>query len=198
MIPLMMQKGYKAKGWLGLILGTRMYYNFHGAEVDDDAAFEKRMDAVVREIGDRGKPQLHEAVPPTRAPARVAASVTRPAVSAPAPAPTPAPAPAPAPARALPASPRPVAPRAATPERSFSPSLQMQTVAGPSQMGATGSFAELSAFMEKQQALLLERDDGRGPGDEGCPACPPPCAALTQMADDAMTAAENQSAVASW
>ena len=53
MIPCMMQKGYKAKGWLGLILGTRLYYNFHGAEVDDDAAFEKRMDAVVREIGDR-------------------------------------------------------------------------------------------------------------------------------------------------
>ena len=35
----------------------------------------------------------------------------------------------------------------------------MQTVAAPPQTGATGSFAELSAFMEKQQALLLERDD---------------------------------------
>ena len=155
MIPLMMQKGYKAKGWLGLILGTRLYYTFHGAEVDDDAAFEKQMDAVAREIGDRGKHRLQEAVPPARTAAR--ASGPRPAAAAPAPAPTPAPAPAPAPARALPASPRPVAPRAATPERSFSPSLQMQTVAAPPQTGATGSFAELSAFMEKQQALFLEQ-----------------------------------------
>ena len=33
----------------------------------------------------------------------------------------------------------------------------MQTVAAPAQTGATGSFAELSAFMEKQQALFLEQ-----------------------------------------
>ena len=33
----------------------------------------------------------------------------------------------------------------------------MQTVATPPQTGATGSFAELSAFMEKQQALFLEQ-----------------------------------------
>ena len=26
MIPLMMQKDYSAKGWLGLILGTRLWY----------------------------------------------------------------------------------------------------------------------------------------------------------------------------
>jgi hypothetical protein len=26
MIPLMMQKGYSPKGWLGLILGTRLWY----------------------------------------------------------------------------------------------------------------------------------------------------------------------------
>ena len=67
MIPLMMQKGYKANGWLGLILGTRLYYSFHDAEADDDAAFEKRMEAVVREIGGRGKHQLPESVPPMRA-----------------------------------------------------------------------------------------------------------------------------------
>ena len=27
MIPLMMQQGYTAKGWLGLILGTRLWYH---------------------------------------------------------------------------------------------------------------------------------------------------------------------------
>jgi hypothetical protein len=28
MIPLMMQKDYSPKGWLGLILGTRMWYAY--------------------------------------------------------------------------------------------------------------------------------------------------------------------------
>ena len=36
-------------------LVQRMYYAFYGAESDDDAAFEKRVDSVVREIGERGK-----------------------------------------------------------------------------------------------------------------------------------------------
>ena len=48
MVPLMMQENYKAKGWLGLILGTRLWYPFFGAEGDGAAAFEKRVDAVVR------------------------------------------------------------------------------------------------------------------------------------------------------
>jgi hypothetical protein len=55
MIPLMMQKDYSANGWLGLILGTRMWYAMWDAEQDDDAAFNNRLDSVVREIGDRGK-----------------------------------------------------------------------------------------------------------------------------------------------
>ena len=60
MIPLMMEKGYNAKGWLGLLLGTRVYYRFYGdAEHEDQASFEKRIDAVVREIGDRGKHKAH-------------------------------------------------------------------------------------------------------------------------------------------
>ena len=29
MIPLMMQKDYSPKGWLGLILGTRLWYAMH-------------------------------------------------------------------------------------------------------------------------------------------------------------------------
>ena len=48
MIPLLLQKGYKANGWLGLILGTRLYYPFYSAESDDEAAFENRMDKLVR------------------------------------------------------------------------------------------------------------------------------------------------------
>ena len=33
MIPLMMEKGYCATGWLGMLLGTRIYFNFHPAAV---------------------------------------------------------------------------------------------------------------------------------------------------------------------
>ena len=38
MIPLMVQEGYRAKGWLGLLLSTRLWYPFYGCEDDDDAA----------------------------------------------------------------------------------------------------------------------------------------------------------------
>ena len=124
-----------------------MWHAFYGCEEEDDAAFEARVNSLAREIGDRGKP-IPEAVPP-------------PAAAAPArPKPTPAPAPAPEPAPA-PATPRPVAQTAAvaTPNRSFSPTMHQQSpppaAAMQLQHGASGSFAELSAFMKE----MLERDD---------------------------------------
>jgi hypothetical protein len=65
-------------------------YPMWDAEKDEDAAFDRRLDTVVREMGERGKPLLvPEVVTPFREP-----------ISAPAPAPTPAPALAPAPAPA--------------------------------------------------------------------------------------------------
>ena len=84
MIPLMAQQDYSAKGWLGLILGTRLWYPMWDAEKDDDAAFEKRLDNVVREIGDRGRliVAYHEAAAPLE-----------PFEPTPAPAPAPAPTP---------------------------------------------------------------------------------------------------------
>ena len=77
MIPLMMQKDYSPKGWLGMILGTRMWYAMWDAEKDDAASFDRRLDSVVREVGDRGKPMMAEAVPPepTPAPAPAAPAV---------------------------------------------------------------------------------------------------------------------------
>ena len=93
----------KAKGWLGLLMGTRVYYRFYDAENEDQAVFDTRIDQVVREIGDRGKPSkrtaaaVSEGVPPlvpapAPAPAPRAQPSPRPA-RAPAPAPEPAPAP---------------------------------------------------------------------------------------------------------
>ena len=70
MIPLMMEEGYRPPGWLGLLLGTRGWYPFHREAVETDAGFLQQIDAVAREIGDRGKPKVvSEGVPPTPAPA---------------------------------------------------------------------------------------------------------------------------------
>ena len=66
-------------------------YGMWDAENDDDAAFERRMASVVREVGERGKLIVAESVPP----ARWERSPT------PAPAPEPARALAPAPALSL-------------------------------------------------------------------------------------------------
>lgn len=91
-IPLMMEDGYKPTGWLGLLIGSRLYFNFHPAAVETDAAFLQQINAVVHELGERGKPKssscVSEGVPhgsrssleppalaqtPIRAPAPVAA-----------------------------------------------------------------------------------------------------------------------------
>ncbi len=69
LIPLMMEANYRPRGWLGLIMGTRLYYKFFGKQLEEESAFEGQMDMLVREIGDRGKVGLSEAVPPTPAPA---------------------------------------------------------------------------------------------------------------------------------
>eukprot|EP01051_Picozoa_sp_SAG22_P024557 SAG22_NODE_6863_length_802_cov_1.396871_2_plen_36_part_01 len=36
MIPIMLEEGYKANGWLGLVLGTRLWYPLYGADDDDE------------------------------------------------------------------------------------------------------------------------------------------------------------------
>ena len=69
---------------VGLIMGTRLWYGFWDVEKDNDAAFDCRVDSVVREIGDRGKVCLSE---PALTPSREPASDLVPLVPAPAPAP---------------------------------------------------------------------------------------------------------------
>lgn len=103
---------------VGLILGTRMWYAMWDAEKDDDAAFQRRLDSIVREIGDRGKLMVPEAVTPFRDPDPAPASTAfEPAVIQ-------APVPAPAPASAPPMVPTPApAPLAATVPRSTTPGL---------------------------------------------------------------------------
>jgi hypothetical protein len=55
LIPLMLAQGYEADGWLGLLLGTSMWYGFYGDALSSASTFDARMDALCREIGSRGR-----------------------------------------------------------------------------------------------------------------------------------------------
>ena len=140
MIPLMMTQGYSAKGWLGLILGTRMWYGFWDADEDDDAAFERRIDVVIREVGDRGKLRIPEATPPEPTPA-------------PAPASSRGPAPAPAPASApVPQTPQPSALHF-TPsvQPSPAPMVMQQEVGRLAPSDSASSVSEMVTFVREQR-----------------------------------------------
>ena len=55
MVPLMMEEDYKPDGWLGLLLGTRMWYPLYGEVVLRPEVFEERMVALSRDLGTRGQ-----------------------------------------------------------------------------------------------------------------------------------------------
>ena len=151
MIPLLMQEGFKAKGWLGLILGQSMYYAFYPNAVPTDRKFTQQMDALIREVGDRGKAK-------TRARASEGALPRRGLAPAAAFEPTPAP----APAAAVPTTPsRELAPTS-TPDHGFSPSVQlspsMPMVQPVTSAGGGGSFSEMSSFfMQQREEAKAER-----------------------------------------
>ena len=140
-----------------------MWYPFHSCDDEDDKAFEKRLDSVVREIGDRGKPKpkVKVAVPEGVPPAAAASPQKK--APAPAPAPVAAPAPAPAPVR-VPATVHVTPPRAAltAPDPSFTPTMQMQMTSPVAQQGGGmggGSLMEISVFMKEQQVQAEARVD---------------------------------------
>ena len=53
----MMEKGYRAKGWLGMLLGVRLYYQFCGVVLESEMAFAAKVEELCRELGERGKTQ---------------------------------------------------------------------------------------------------------------------------------------------
>ena len=55
MVPLMMVEGYSANGWLGMMLGVRMWYGFFGTTLATEGTFEAKMEELCRELGARGK-----------------------------------------------------------------------------------------------------------------------------------------------
>ncbi|XP_013385107.1 uncharacterized protein LOC106155047 [Lingula anatina] len=49
-VPLMMQRNYKPDGWLGMILGSKLFFDFSGKY-----NFECKVDELAKELGNRGK-----------------------------------------------------------------------------------------------------------------------------------------------
>ena len=60
-IPLMMQKNYKADGWLGMLLGTKMWIDFQSKHTIDSGVAK-----LVRELAGRGKDVDHTDGPPKK------------------------------------------------------------------------------------------------------------------------------------
>ena len=54
MVPLMMVDGYRPNGWLGMLLGVRLWYGFYGSVLASEAAFEGKVEELCRELGERG------------------------------------------------------------------------------------------------------------------------------------------------
>ena len=54
MVPLMVEEGYRADGWLGMLLGVRLWYAFCGSVLTSESSFEGKMEELCRELGDRG------------------------------------------------------------------------------------------------------------------------------------------------
>jgi hypothetical protein len=55
MVPLMLVEGYQADGWLGMLIGTRLWYGFYGASASESAMFEGKVEELCRELGERGR-----------------------------------------------------------------------------------------------------------------------------------------------
>ena len=157
MIPIMLEEGYKANGWLGLVLGTRLWYPLYGAD-DGDEVFENAVDAIAREIGDRGRrrqaepqAQQHEQVQQHEQEPQLQPHVQQTSSTPFAPFPTPAPAPM----------------MAATPDRGgYSPSIHAsspQTLATsgslPTVLSSSGGGANLAEFAGFLQLFKQHQED---------------------------------------
>lgn len=144
MVPLMVQKDYKAKGWLGLVLGARLWHAFWDADKDDNDSFEKRVGPLIAELGDRGK----------KLPGKAASSAPAPTV-APSPAPSAASVPHSAPAdQAKAAQKKRAQALSGGTGHADAPQPQQQPAAAAA-VGAT--FAELLAILDQRESLIEAR-----------------------------------------
>lgn len=49
-VPLMLQRKYRADGWLGMIVGTKLWFSLFEAQ-----KFEHSIEGLKKELGERGK-----------------------------------------------------------------------------------------------------------------------------------------------
>lgn len=158
----------------GMILGTQLWYGFFGPEKDDDAALDRQVEAMSRELGDRGKAgtqQVSESIPPhAQEPALEPASApTPPHTQKPTPALAPASAAASAPASQLAAkgSAAVTTGAAATaPQTTQQPPSCPKPAKGDGGGGEPrGSFVDIIAFMreerEHMRQIMLESEKQR-------------------------------------
>jgi hypothetical protein len=54
-VPLLLEEGYQADGWLGMMMGTKLWFGLYGDALSSESVFESRMEAVAFELGDRGR-----------------------------------------------------------------------------------------------------------------------------------------------
>jgi hypothetical protein len=54
-VPLMLVDGYRPDGWLGMLMGTRLWYSFYGGTLTDMGLFEGKVEELCRELGERGR-----------------------------------------------------------------------------------------------------------------------------------------------
>jgi hypothetical protein len=66
LVPLMLVEGYEADGWLGLLLGTSMWYGFYGDMLSSESSFASRVDSLARELGARGRADAAVAASPSK------------------------------------------------------------------------------------------------------------------------------------
>ena len=58
-VPLILEAAYRPKGWLGIMLGSRLYYEFTEAVLGSGEDWERIADSVAQEV------RRHGAPPPT-------------------------------------------------------------------------------------------------------------------------------------
>ena len=46
---------WRANGWLGMMLGVRLWYGFYGSVLTSAEAFEGKVEELCRELGGRGQ-----------------------------------------------------------------------------------------------------------------------------------------------
>ena len=55
-VPLMLETSYRPNGWLGIMLGSRLYYEFTEAALSNAAEWERVADSVSQEVRRHGAP----------------------------------------------------------------------------------------------------------------------------------------------